>query len=152
MEAPAVTGRVAALVEDAGTLEADIAVATKLACARCRAGRGCGAGLPGVGGGERVLRVAVPRGVELTAGDPVTLRISGPALLAAAAIAYGLPLAGLLLGALLGHLLVPGDAGAVLAALAGLLAGAGFARRRAARFCWQHEATGLMRLEAGLRQ
>jgi sigma-E factor negative regulatory protein RseC len=152
MQAPEVTGRVTALVEGAETLEADVAVATSAACARCRAGRGCGAGLPGVSSAERTLRVAVPDGISLVVGDPVTLCISGPSLLAAAGIAYGLPLAGLLSGALLGQALVPGDLGAPLAALAGLVAGAWIARRRAARFCWQHEEQGLLTLEAGSRR
>lgn len=147
-----VTGRVTALVEGRSSLEADIAVATNVACARCRAGRGCGAGFPGAAGRERQLRVAVPKGIKLVVGDAVTLHVSGSALLAAAAIAYGLPLAGLLAGALLGHVLVPGDLGGVTTALVGLVGGGWMARRRAARFCWQHEAEGLVRLEAGLRQ
>ncbi len=152
MDAPEVTGRVLALIPGDGTLEADIDVQSRGACARCREGRGCGAGVLGGDAGTRVLRVNVPPGIELAAGDPVTLSMSGPALLAAAAIAYGLPLAGLLSGALLGHWLTSGDLNAVLAALAGLLAGAWLARRRAAGLCWQHEASGFMRLEAGLRR
>ena len=152
MEAPEVTGRVLALIQGEGTLEADIDIETRVACARCREGRGCGAGLLGGAGRTRVLRVDVPPGTEVAAGDEVTLRMSGSALLAAAATAYGLPLSGLLVGALLGYWFIPGDTGAILTALAGLTAGAGIARRRAARLCWQHEASGLMRLETGLRR
>ncbi len=149
MEAAEVSGRVAAIIRAADTLEADIAVPPGLACARCRDGRGCGAGLLGSSTGDRVIRVRVPAGMQLAAGDPVTLHMHGPALLAAAGIAYGLPLAGLLLGALLGHLFIAGELAASLTALAGLIVGAWFARRRAARFCWQHGAAGLLRLEAG---
>lgn len=152
MEAPEATGRVMALIEAGGSLEAEVSVETGAACARCREGRGCGAALFGRESRRRVVRVEVPPGVKLAAGDTVRLSISGTALLTAAAVTYGLPLSGLLFGALSGHLLAAGDVGALLGALAGLVAGAWFARRRAASLCWQHGEHGPLRLEAGVER
>lgn len=147
VDSPEVTGRVLSLVEGDGAVRADIAVETNTACARCRDGRGCGAGLLGSGSGRQVLRVDVPPGTAISPGDSVRLTMSGAALLAAAGIAYGFPLAGLLTGALLGQAIVGSDLGALLASLTGLAAGVVLARRRAARLCWQQaDGTGPIRL------
>lgn len=148
MDGAEVTGRVVAIVDADDVREAVVAIAASSACARCREGRGCGAWLPGSGTGETRLRVTVPSGLQLAEGDRVTVHMSGPALLTAAGIAYGLPLAGLLLGALLGHLFVPGDLPALFSALTGLMTGAWLARRRAAGSCWRTATAGLLHLEA----
>ena len=66
------------------------------ACARCQAGRGCGAGLLEGGRGPRELTLTCPPGVDLRPGDRVNLTLGPARLLRAALLAYGLPLAALL--------------------------------------------------------
>lgn len=105
-------------------------------CARCEAGEGCGAGLF-----SRLLRrrlqelpLALPGNLEnLAAGDHVLLGLSVTAVQNAALLAYGLPLAGVLLGAFGGNLFPGGDPGALLGAVSGLAAGAWLARHSSKR-------------------
>lgn len=105
-------------------------------CARCAAGEGCGAGLF-----SRLLRqrlqempLALPDRLEnLAAGDHVLLGLSEAAVQNAALLAYGLPLAGVLLGAFGGNLFPGDDPGAALGAVLGLVAGAWLARRLSTR-------------------
>ena len=88
------TGTIAALDESAG--EADVIVDGAAPCARCAEGRGCGAGIFTGRDGQQHLRLTVPDGISLAVGDSVTVSMQGRTLLAASALAYGLPLAGLL--------------------------------------------------------
>lgn len=106
-------------------------------CSRCLSGRGCGAGLLSVGGRERRVSVDLAPGLDVGAGDRVRLSQDGTAVLKAASLAYGAPLAGILLAAAIataGGL--SGGAALALAAL-GLAGGAGagafFARGRTGR-------------------
>lgn len=92
-------------------------------CQRCAEGRGCGGGLF-----SRLLRGRLQEiPVEITepvkTDDWVMLGLDPAAVQNAALLMYGLPLFLLLLGAALGDAL-NGDAGAIVAALAGL--GGGF--------------------------
>jgi len=99
---------------------------SRIACQRCASGQGCGGGLLGSLLGDRLHRIRVERrGFELQPGDQVELGIREIGLVWAAAIAYLLPLAGLLIGAVAagaaagfdsdGYTLVGGLAGLLLA-------------------------------------
>jgi sigma-E factor negative regulatory protein RseC len=112
-----------------------------VACARCAAGKGCGAGLLGQSRQSRQLEVSIPPGMTLRTGDQVRLSLQPARVLHAALLAYGLPLAGICI-ALAAALLFEqslSDAKAVAYALsggtAGLLAGRQFLKRDA---CLQH--------------
>lgn len=75
--------------------QARVRVAAQLACARCAAGRGCGAGLLGKPSKAREFDVEIPAGMRLSAGDEVQLSMQPRRLLQASLLAYGLPLAAL---------------------------------------------------------
>lgn len=99
-----------------------IASAGQQDCARCAAGKGCGGGILGRLLGERLYLVrAVAGNVPLSVGDRVVFGVAPAALMRGSALAYGLPLAGLLSGAAL--LAQRGEGWAILGALAGLLCG-----------------------------
>lgn len=114
---------------------ATVVVAAPVACARCAAGKGCGAGLLTGPDVSRQVQVQVPEGMALDAGDRVTLCIGSRELLRGAGLAYGLPLLFMLvfvgIASLGGG---PGaDARAIPAAIAGLVAGIFLSRRILAR-------------------
>lgn len=89
-------------------------------CARCAAGRGCGGAFFGRLLGDRRLAVdAVGRDSSLRAGDPVVLELQESIILRAAALAYLVPLLGLVAGALSGQRLAA-EPGAMLGAAVGL--------------------------------
>lgn len=95
-------------------------------CARCAAGKGCGAGLLTGGNRSRLIDVQITPGLDLKVGDDVKLTLAPSHLLRAAVFAYGLPL--------LGVVVAPGIAWflnetlnehfAVILAIGGLLTGA----------------------------
>jgi sigma-E factor negative regulatory protein RseC len=70
---------------------------------------------------------------KLAPGDHVLLGLSVSAVQNASFLLYGLPLAGLLLGALGGGMVFAGDAGALCGAIAGLAGGLWIARTRGVR-------------------
>lgn len=109
---------------------ATVCVDAPVACQRCAAGKGCGAGLFQSSGQRREIQVVVPAHMTLQNGDTITLRIDSKFLLRAALLAYGLPLAGLVLFPALAWLAAgrPDDLAAVLYAVLGL--GTGFALGR----------------------
>lgn len=111
-----------------------IAVDPVPACRRCMAGRGCGAGLM-YAPGTTEITVPAPSGLSLAPGDIVELRLPAAALLRSAILAYGLPLAGLLLAAAGAALAGASEPATVLAAGIGLVAGVLAARRRLSRIC-----------------
>ncbi len=99
-------------------------------CARCAAGRGCGAGLFGQRRKPAVIEAKVAAGVLLTAGDRVRLEFVSAELVRAAWLAYGLPLAGLVVASLAASRVFPGnELAAVICAVLGLFAGAAYGRR-----------------------
>ena len=108
-----------------------VVVDSPVACRRCAAGKGCGAGL--LTGAERARRVDVcaPAGMRLAVGDTVTLSLSAGQLLRAATIAYGLPLLSLVAAAGAARLAGDGSSekAAIVAAVIGLLAGIVTSRR-----------------------
>jgi len=109
------------------------------ACPRCAAGKGCGAGLPAAAAASRRLEVPVAAGDGLAAGDVVELHLDPAHVLRASIIAYGLPMAGAIVGAAAAWTLSLGDAAAAAAALAGLALGLVAGRRRLRReACLRH--------------
>lgn len=107
-----------------------MSVESSAVCARCAAGRGCGAGLFGQRRKPAVIEAKLAEGMALEAGDRVRLEFVPAELVRAAWLAYGLPLAGLIAAALFAALLAPGnDLAAVAGAVLGLLAGAWHGRR-----------------------
>ncbi len=103
-------------------------------CARCAAGKGCGAGVFGQSTRTRQLEARLERGVVVQPGDQVRLSLADDSVLRAAGVVYGWPLVGALLSAAVANLVFSmGDAGAVLMALAGLGSGIVVARWHAGR-------------------
>jgi sigma-E factor negative regulatory protein RseC len=99
------------------------------ACGAC-GGKGCGASLYTKLLHPREPEYAVANSIDARPGEPVVVGIEDGALFKAALAAYIVPLALLLLGALLGSR--QGDLAAVLGALAGLVLAVVWLRRRRA--------------------
>jgi sigma-E factor negative regulatory protein RseC len=114
-------------------LRLTVSVDAVVACPRCAAGKGCGAGL--LSGPEqiRVIEAQAAEHLSLAVGDTVRLRMAASDLLLAALIVYGLPLLGLLAGAALAYGLGLGDAAAAGVALGGAGLGVILGRRRLGR-------------------
>ncbi len=95
------------------------------ACARCAAGKGCGAGILAGPGRPRRFAVARDPALSLSVGDQVRLSMRSSHLLRASVLAYGLPLAGIVLSLAAGSWIIDGlgDSQAVMIALPGYLAG-----------------------------
>lgn len=112
-------GRILSIYPDDTPPHAVVEVAASIRCARCAAGKGCGAGL--LGGDERPRRVdaLIARDLELGEGDHVRIELAPNNLLRASLIVYGLPLLGALVGAAGAGLSGAGDVSAALAALGG---------------------------------
>lgn len=126
-------GRVLSLHHDTEPASALVEVAAPLRCARCAAGRGCGAGLGGGAARARRVRALLAPGLQLREGDEVEIELASDDILRASLIVYGLPLAGAGLGAGAVYLAGGGDLAAAAAALAGVGAGALAARVRLRR-------------------
>jgi len=94
-------------------------------CARCAAGKGCGAGLLAGSNRSRLVDVPLTAGMQFKAGDEVRLSLQPAHLLRAAVFAYGLPLGGVVLALGLAWSLNQSldDRFAVVLAVAGLVAG-----------------------------
>ena len=104
---------------------AAVRVNTAIGCARCAAGKGCGAGLLMPDERDTELSVSVPEGTTLRRGDTVTLSIAPKYLLQAAFLGYGLPLLGLVVAVGVTSLAGFGtsDIAPVIFGTAGLVAG-----------------------------
>lgn len=126
-------GTIIEIIRDGRGARAIVDVRAEAVCARCAAGRGCGAGVFGARRGTRRLEISVDKALELVAGDTVSIELAPGNVLGAALVVYGLPLAGAATAALLAYALGLGDAGAALLALGGLCAGALAGRRRLRR-------------------
>jgi sigma-E factor negative regulatory protein RseC len=94
-------------------------------CARCAAGKGCGAGVFSSSKKPAKLEVPVPVTLRLRVGDRVNLTLQPERLLRASFLVYGLPLVGIVAMLSLGFLLMGplNEAAAISLAVAGLLAG-----------------------------
>lgn len=111
---------------------ATVSVDRVLGCARCAAGKGCGAGLLNGNPKPARLTVDLPPDSLLQVGDTVTLFLEPQQILKAAMLVYGLPMGGLVLALLIaewgaGPL---DDLMAGLVAIAGLLGGLAVGRYR----------------------
>ena len=126
-------GTIIEIIRDSRGARAIVDVKAEAVCARCAAGRGCGAGVFGARRGIRRLDVAVDESLDLAVGDAVSVELAPGNVLGAALVVYGLPLAGAAVAAMLAYGLGLGDAGAALVALGGLCAGALAGRRRLQR-------------------
>ena len=126
METP--RGRIIELHENSDPPHAVVEVLGSLRCARCAAGRGCGADL--LGGEERVRRVdAIIRdNLELRTGDRVQVALAPKEVLQGAVIAYGTPLLAILVAVALAYLAGWSEPVSVIAALVGMTIGIGSAR------------------------
>ena len=101
-----------------------IEIESNAACARCAAGKGCGAGLLGGDAAMRRVEAMIASGVTVQQGDEVFISLEPKNLLQAAMLVYGMPLSGAVLAAIAAYGLGLGDLAAALTALAGM--GAGF--------------------------
>ena len=126
-------GRIIAVESTSPAGHALVEVAADLACPRCLAGKGCGAGLLGARQAPRRINALIGTGVRVAVGDHVRLSLAPASLLRASAIVYGLPLVGAVLAALLAYSLGLGDLYAAVAALFGVLGGLVLARQKLKR-------------------
>ncbi|QGG80735.1 hypothetical protein GH975_09200 [Litorivicinus lipolyticus] len=99
-------------------------------CGRCRQPGGCGRPMD-----ERPTTTWIDNEAGFEVGDAVELNVATPALEKAAWSAYGIPLAGLIVGGGLG--VAFGDAVSVALGLAGLWLGLGYVRLRSHRLAPQ---------------
>lgn len=99
-------------------------------CARCAAGKGCGAGLLGQSAATRCIDALIGAGISVDEGDDVRIALAPENLLRASWLVYGLPLLGGVGAAGLAYFAGSSDLAAVLALLVGMAAGLGTARKR----------------------
>jgi sigma-E factor negative regulatory protein RseC len=114
---------------------ATVQVERAAACARCAAGKGCGAGLLGGRQSPARIELPAPEGVRLAVGDRVKLELAPANLLEASLLVYGLPLAGVVVALSAGWIVAGAlsDADAIVLAIGGLLAGLATGRYRIRR-------------------
>ena len=126
-------GRILSIHRDDTPPHAVVEVAASIRCARCAAGKGCGAGI--LGGDEKLRRVdaLLANDLDVGEGDQVAIELAPNNLLRASSIVYGLPLLGAVGGASGAWLSGMGDLGAAIAALAGVGVGILSGRRHLQR-------------------
>ncbi|MGB5625274.1 MAG: SoxR reducing system RseC family protein [Woeseiaceae bacterium] len=107
-----------------------VEVDTMVQCARCAAGKGCGAGLLGGTTGSRRVEALIGAGLTVSEGDEVRIELEPRNLLQASLIVYGVPLVSAIVAAALAYSADLGDLDAALAALGGIVAGLLFVRFR----------------------
>jgi sigma-E factor negative regulatory protein RseC len=114
-------GRISVLDQATAT----VVIESPLACRRCAEGKGCGAGIFQAGDRAREIRVTIPAGMQAREGDSIELAIGPEFLLRAALLAYGLPLASMLIFLSLAWMLSgnPGDGPGIALATIGLVVG-----------------------------
>lgn len=125
--------------EQATVLHADAQVAyvqalRRSTCGSCEAAPGCGTSLLDRFLGRRPPRLAVANDLGVAAGDKVVIGVPEGAMLRAAAAAYLGPLAGLILGAMIGRHWPGAPAGADQISLLGAAVGFGLALWLVARY------------------
>ena len=105
---------------------ATVSVDATAVCARCAAGKGCGAGLLTGRDRSRLIDVNVAPGMGLQVGDEVKLTLAPSHLLRAAILAYGLPLCAVIIVLAVAWIIsgTLNDVVAVVLATSGLIAGA----------------------------
>ena len=114
-------GGISVLTEQVAT----VVVESPVACKRCAAGKGCGAGIFQDTSRPREIKVVIPKGMSVRQGDVIELTIGPKFLLRAAMLAYGLPLVSMVVFLGLAWMLIgnPGDGAAILLAVCGLFVG-----------------------------
>ncbi len=124
-----------AIVRRAAGTQAELELRRDSSCGGCEVRDGCGIGALGRLLGRRRNSLVIDTDRRLRPGDRVVLALPERALVRLGLLVYGLPLAGLLGGALLPAALWPGapDAVAVISGAAGFCIGAKLAARRSAR-------------------
>ncbi|MEM7284490.1 MAG: SoxR reducing system RseC family protein [Pseudomonadota bacterium] len=98
-----------------------VSASSQTECERCAQGRGCGGVFMNALLQDRLRQVKAVAQEELVVGQRVNLALAEQDLLTAAVLSYLLPTLSLVLGALVGHSLWPGDIGAILGSVLGLL-------------------------------
>ena len=124
------TGHVIAIESGSATSHAEVEVSAAVACARCAAGRGCGAGLLGASEKNRRVQARIAAGVDVEEGDLVRIELSPQQLLRASWLVYGLPLMAAVIATGMAYFFRLDDSYAVLAAVVGLAIGLLVARRQ----------------------
>ncbi len=119
---------VVAVFDDGVTLDVDSAIA----CARCAAGKGCGAGFLARNRNQLVQARLLP-GVRVHEGQHVHIELAAQNLLRAALLAYGVPLLGAIAGASIAWATGVGDVAAAIMAVVGIVAGLVVSRGRLRR-------------------
>jgi sigma-E factor negative regulatory protein RseC len=126
-------GRILSIDTAARPPRAVVEVTSAVQCARCAAGRGCGAGIVAATGRRHRVDAVVAGHLTVRAGDRVTIELAPDNLLRAATIVYGLPLAGAMAGAAGAYFAGLDEAAAAFAVLAGIATGAVAGRLRLQR-------------------
>lgn len=123
-----------ALVLSCDRGEALVQTEQRSACSGCGARTGCGTSLLARVFGHKPARLRVANPIAAEPGERVIVGLSERGLVRASMLLYVLPLAGMLLGALGGELMVHrlglggGEALSILGGLLGLISGLGLAR------------------------
>lgn len=123
-------GRIISLQYSEHSPYALVEVDATVQCARCAAGKGCGAGLFGATTGSRRVEAFIGAGLTVSEGDEVRIALEPGNLLQASLIIYGAPLVSAIVAAALAYLADLGDLHAALAAMGGIVVGLFFARFR----------------------
>lgn len=124
-------GRVSAIHESGVERVAVVDIEISSTCQRCAEGRGCGAGILSAGPSSRSVAVRLDEKSLHEIGDEVRICVRSGSLLRAAAIVYGLPLAGATLGGAAAQVFTASDKASVIWVIAGLVSGLVAARRLA---------------------
>ncbi|WP_051219568.1 SoxR reducing system RseC family protein [Oceanobacter kriegii] len=113
------------LVADVGDGGVWVESVQRSSCGSCQAKSGCGqSALESIG---RPVRLWVATDLKLEAGQQVTLDLPDGSLMSSALALYGIPMVGLILGAVAGQT-AGGESASMLVGLLGLLFGFGAAR------------------------
>jgi len=123
-------GRIISVKHSEPTPYALVEVDATVHCARCAAGKGCGAGLLGATTGSRRVEALVGAGLAVSEGDEVRIELEPSNLLRASLIVYGTPLVAAIGAAAIAYWADLGDLYAALAALSGVIAGLSIAQFR----------------------
>lgn len=121
-------GTIQAIQDTQTGLRLTVEVDAGVACPRCAAGKGCGAGLFTGEGKKRVVAAEAVEPVSLAVGDSVELQMPARNLRTAALIVYGLPLLGALTGATLAFGLQLSELAGVAVVVASATVGAAIGR------------------------
>lgn len=114
---------------------AEIVTQQRAACGSCSAKGGCGTSLLSAWFPQRYLTFQLENDIGARSGDTVIVGLDEEMLQRSSLLLYALPLAGLLLGAILGerlsiHFALPSELGAVVSGLLGLIGALAFVRYR----------------------